>query len=179
MSSDFVSKYGIRRLDADLQRLASNFSCGNFHIDRFIKSPLALDSKYGKTYVWVTNDNKGIIGFYNIEAGSVDQLVDGERSKMGGAIHINDFALDSRYQKIKIGEHSYISDLLLKDCIDRIRFIRDQFLGCTFITLQSNEAGRKLYLRNDFEQIEIDMDVTKTEEKETGCIAMYLPLDIE
>ena len=53
----------------------------------------ALNSSIGKTYVYLTEANDCILGYYNISAGSVDQLENGFRVKSGGAIHIGYFAL--------------------------------------------------------------------------------------
>ncbi len=124
--------------------------------------------------------NDSVIGFYNISAGCIDGLSDGIRYKMGGSVHINEFAIDQKYQKAKIEEGSsfHFSDVLLMDCINRIKYIRDNYIGFSFVTLQSTEEGYRLYSRNDFEEIEEDMNVSKTD-KEKDCIPMYLALDIE
>lgn len=181
MDDGFVSKYNIKHLDARIQTLASSFSCGNIHIDSFIRSPQALDIGFGQTYVWLEDNNDGIIGFYNIGAGGLDQYNDGERYKIGGAIHINEFALAQKYRGIPAYDEADInlSDILLFDCLDRIDFIRRRFVGFSFVTLQSTLDGEKLYLRNDFEHLEEDMQMSKIQYKEVECVPMYLALDIE
>ena len=81
---DYYSNLNIKLLDADIQKSASDFNCGNVFIDNFLKSKEAIDESFGKTYVWLEDDNKSIIGFYNLSTGCIDML-DGEiRFKMGG-----------------------------------------------------------------------------------------------
>ena len=181
MSKIFTSHHNIVEFDANLQKLASSFCCGNEFIDNFLKGSLALDSAIGKTYVWLSDDNSRIIGFYNITTGSVEELRDGKLYKIGGAVHINDFAVDVSYQKtLYDSNHSwYISDVLLLDCIERIEAIRDNSLGFSFVTLASTKEGFNLYSRNDFESMEDEMQIPIVEDKESGCIPMYLPLDYE
>ena len=178
--SEYSSKLNILRLDASKQKLASNFSCGNTYIDSFLKSPQALDYGFGKTYIWLDESNSHIIGFYNISVGCIDQCDDGCRYKIGGSLHINEFALDTRYQGKCVSERLDIrlSDLLLQDCRDRANYLRGHHVGFSFITLQSTNEGHGLYSRNGFEDIEEDMTVSSIPEEE-NCRPMYLPLDLE
>ena len=175
---NFASEIGVRKMDASMQLLASSFHCGNTHFDNFINSSSAIDDQFGTTYVWLSADNDRIIGFYNITAGSVEQDDGYCRIKIGGAIHINEFAVDSAFQKTEIGPRVYLSDYLLQDCISRIRFIRENHVGVGFITLQSTAEGHHLYARNGFEDCEADMIVTKGD-IESDCVAMYYALDYE
>lgn len=181
MDMIFESGINIMTLDARIQQLASNFNCENIAIDNFLRSPAALDDGFGKTYVWLEDDNQTIIGFYNIGTGSLDQYENGHRYKMGGTIHINDFALDKRYKKVQIadGKHPNMSDALLDDCIQRIMFLRDHYVGFAFITLQATDEGYNLYKRHDFEDIEEDMNLVNIQDKDKQCKPMYLALDIE
>lgn len=98
-------------------------------------------------------------------------------------MHINCFALDENYHRqyqiqspdcIKIR----LSDLLLHDCISRIRRIRENEVGFTFITLCSTVEGQNLYTRNDFEILDEDLSFSVSEH-DKDCILMYLPLDLE
>jgi hypothetical protein len=178
MINQFESKLDTKLLDASLQKLASDFHCGNQYIDLFLRSAQALDDSFGKTYVWLNESGDEIIGFYNISAGSVDYLEDGYRYKMGGAIHINEFAIKQRYQGVAVTEFANISDLLLDDCLERIKYIRNNHIGCSFVTLQSTKEGYSLYLRHDFEDIEEDMGITKNQPAEDGCKAMYMVIDL-
>lgn len=167
--------------DADLQKLASSFNCGNIYLDNFLNSNLALDYGFGKTYVWVDNKKSKIIGYYNITAGSVEVIKDNRSCKVGSAVHINEFAIDLKYQKTiyDVNQKWYMSDILLFDCINRIEYLRTHYLGLTFITLASTKDGYYLYKRNEFEELEDEMQIPLYEEKEYDCIPMYLPLDIE
>lgn len=97
---------------------------------------------------------------------------------MGGAIHINEFAIKQRYQGVAVTEFANISDLLLDDCLERIKYIRNNHIGCSFVTLQSTKEGYSLYLRHDFEDIEEDMGITKNQPAEDGCKAMYMVIDL-
>ncbi len=179
MSEEYRSKINIKELDADLQKLASIFCCGNISIDGFLKSELALDKSAGTTYVWLVNGDSEIIGFYNFTTGSLDINDSGQRVKAGGAIHLNEFAISEKYQKKSVDDN-YFSDLLLDDFVSRATFIKDHYVGFTFITLRSTDEGHCLYLRNDFEEVEEDMDFPPTPGKDSdGGTMMYLPLALE
>ena len=174
--------------DAGYQKLASFFESGNDYLDRFLREDLSLAEWYGKTYILLSDDGEAIAGYYNISVGSVEQILNGEHSRIGGAAHINCFALDKRYQGLlqattPDGKKMNLSDFLLVDCIERILDIRS-LIGFSFITLCSTRRGHSLYLRNDFEALDEDL-VFSTEDSvanragvdEGTCIPMYLPLD--
>lgn len=168
--------------DASLHVLASHFSCGNIVIDRFLRDPEALDPGYGKTYVWLSDDRTAIIGYYNLGVGYIEQVADGVRQKIGGSAHINYFALDERFHRKfvyhDLNQNVYMSDLLLLDCIDRIKRIRADHIGFSFITLCSTERGYRLYARNDFQALDDDLSFAR-DKVEHNCSLMYFPLDFE
>lgn len=170
--------------DASLVALASHFCCGNAIIDHFLREPDALNPGYGKTYVWLSDDRKAIIGYYNIGVGYIEQVVDGVRQKIGGSAHINYFALDERFHRKLVHrfdnqrQNVYMADQLLHDCIDRIESIRANHIGFSFITLCSTERGYRLYKRNDFQTLDDDLTFTR-DKVEHNCALMYFPLDYE
>lgn len=176
---DSLREINVQIMDADLQRLASSFYCGNQQIDGFIRSSLALDDGFGKTFVLLSDDKQTIVGFFNIAAGSVDQVDNYGRTKMGSAIHINELAVHIKYQGLKLENNIRPSDVLLEYCLFIVNYIRQNLLGCSFVTLQATDAGKSLYDRHGFFELESDMQVTKIVDKEYGCTPMYLPLDME
>ena len=179
MTDGFRTKINVKRLDADLQKLASNFSCGNDSIDLFLKSALALDCSAGTTYVWLVEDESEIIGYYNFTTGSLDSLDYDMRVKSGGAIHLNEFAIAEKYHGAIQGTN-HLSDILLDDFVSRVSYIREHQVGFSFITLRSTDMGYSLYRRNDFEEVEEDMDFSPTEGKDSdGGTMMYLPLALD
>ena len=171
------------------QELTKNFSSGNRYLDAFIADPQsALDTSYGKTYIFLFEDSHEIIGYYNITAGSVDVMLDGKtRVRSGGSIHINCFAVDKKYQKIAAAEQDGIrwnfSDFLMFDCLSTIREINRESLGFLFITLNSTAEGLHLYARHEFEELDTDL-VYSIDEKEQAdglenCTQMYRFVDLE
>lgn len=175
-------KLNIKLYTKELQdKYARDFSCGNPHIDQFIKNPLSLDDGFGKTYVFLSDGEKEMIGFYNIGVGDVESIGNQRSYKMGGAVHINEFALDKRFHNFLIrydeeGKKINISDLLLNDCLKRIREIRETSLGYSFVTLCSNEEGHSLYLRTNFVDLDETLDFS-IETSEIKCKQMILWLD--
>ena len=165
----------------ELSPLAQNFDCGNPYLNFFLRSPDALNPSVGKTYVYLTEANDCILGYYNICSGSVDQLENGIRIKSGGAIHIGYLALDESAQhqfqgQMPNGTKLYLGDYLLIDCLNRIETIRQQFVGAAVVTLASSEAGEHLYRKHDFLDLEDDLTFSLSE-GEGECIPLYLPLD--
>jgi len=164
------------------QAFADKFDCGNFILNAFLRGTESLDCDYGKTFVLLTDDDSAIIGFYNIGMSSLDSLDAGVRVKIGGAVHINGFALDSKYQRavqeiLPDGTSINLSDFLLIDCIERIMDIRQSYVGCAFITLCATERGYHLYKRNGF--IDLDEDLRFSfDPAEKKCIPMYYPIDL-
>ncbi len=166
-----------------LQRLAADFTSGNDYLDSFLREPISLDSGYGKTYVWLSNDNEAILGYYNIGTGSVDEEQAGVKVKLGGAVHINCFALDKDFQGqtkgyTDAGNKINLSDLLLFDCLQRIESARSSFVGFAFVTLCSTAEGYGLYKRNGFYDLDEDMRFSVEEEPTYGT-KMYYALDLE
>ena len=151
---------------------ASKFDCGSDAINMFLLSSNSLDYGYGKTYVIIYNNE--ILGYYNIGTSCI-QSENGLR--MGGSAYINYLALDKKYQKIQYG-NGYISDLLLGDCLNKVEDIRQNHIGLSFITLSSTEEGKRLYERNDFEELDEGMTIAQND-GELKCIPMYLHLDLE
>lgn len=173
----------VTALTSGLETVIENFNSGNQYLDNFIKSPLAYDNGIGKTYILLSDDGKTLIGYYNITTGNLDFIDQGFHKKMGGAIHINSFAIDKRFQKEIQGvtdtkQKVYISDILLEECLERIENIREQEVGFAFVTLNSTQEGEWLYTRNDFEPLEEDMYFS-IEDSDVKCKQMYLPLALE
>lgn len=172
----------VKPLTPELLPLAEKFSSGNIYIDGFLRNgDNSLNTNIGKTYVFLSSEDKEIIGFYNLSVGSVDQIekVDNReiRSRMGGAININFFGLDEKYHKqvqdiLPTGTKIYLSDLLLDDCFERIQMIVETQIGATFVILNSTQEGYNLYTRNGFEELEDDMSFTR-EDGEYSCIQLY------
>lgn len=178
-----MSGLNVVKYDASLQKLASSFHSGNDYLDRFLREQISLDDNFGKTYILLPQDKQTIIGYYNLGVGYVEQDCDGHYSKMGGAVHINGFALDEKYHGLVQGDTSegvriYLSDILLNDCLERIEEIRREYVGFTFVTLSSTREGYSLYKRNGFEDLEEDMSFS-VEESDVECKPMYLAIEIE
>lgn len=156
--------------------LVKDFDCGNLVINNFLKNGSALDENRGITYIMLADKNDFIIGYYNIEAGRVDQIesLDGKNyfMPMGASVNINYLAIHSKYQGIQIAEINdqkiYLGDLLLRDCEKRILTLRQQ-VGICFVTLCSTEEGYHLYHeRNGYEDFEDDMNVIVQESDVIG-----------
>lgn len=169
-------------LTPELLPLTENFSSGNTYIDSFIKNgDCSLNTNIGKSYVFLSKKGTEIIGFYNLSVSSLDQLQQIKerqyRVRMGGSININYFALDEKYHKqiegiLPSGTNIYLSDLLIDECFERIEMITQNYVGATFVTLNSTNEGLHLYTRNGFEYLEEDMTFTM-EESDYDCIQLY------
>lgn len=177
------NKLNVVHYDASLQKLASSFHSGNDYLDRFLREFSSLDNNIGKTFVFLSDDNKTIIGYYNLGLGYIEQIEGNTMHKIGGAVHINCFALDERYHGLlqtytDEGVKVNLSDVPLDDCMHRIEILRDEYVGFSFVTLSSTREGYSLYERNGFEILEEDMNFS-VEDSEEECIPMYLAIDIE
>lgn len=172
----------IKPLSPELLPLAERFSSGNTYLDSFLQDgDYSLDPNIGKTYVFLSEENNEIIGYYNLGMSSVDRIeeVNGNRRyiRMGGAVNINYFALDERYHRqvfdmLPSGDKIYLSDILLIECLERIESVINQHIGATFVTLNSTKEGYHLYTRNGFEELEVDMRFTM-EDGDHDCTQLY------
>ena len=90
-------KLNVVQYNASLQKLASSFHSGNWYLDQFLRQNIALDENYGKTYVLLSQNNKCIIGYYNLSTGYLESVEENQVRKIGGAVHINCFALTEQY----------------------------------------------------------------------------------
>ena len=168
--------------DASLQKLASSFQSGNVYLDRFIKGNESLNDAFGKTYVYLSDDKSKIIGYYNLGVGYIEQLENGRRVKIGGAVPINCFAFDEKnlgliQKEMENGITIKLSDFLLVECMERIERIRENHIGFSFVTLNATQEGYHLYLRNGFEDLEADMSFSN-EKSELECKSMYMAIDV-
>jgi ribosomal protein S18 acetylase RimI-like enzyme len=178
-----MSTLNVKPYDASLQKLASSFCSGNTYLDQFLRGSHSLDPNYGKTYVLLSDNGELIIGYYNLGMGYIEESADGKRFKLGGAVHINGFAVDARFQDLlqavlPDGSRMYLADFLLLDCIERIGEIRDNYIGCSFITLCATEEGYHLYKRHGFEPVDEEMWFS-TEDEGTPYASMYYAIDLE
>ena len=72
----------------------------------------------------------------------------------------------------------FLSDFLLDHCLETIEMLRNDYIGFSFVTLNSTREGYSLYTRNGFEELDEDMHFS-IYESDIECIPMYLALDIE
>lgn len=171
----------VQEYTSALQILADKFDCGNSYLNQFLRSSDALDPGIGKTYVFLSENDESIVGYYNISCGSLDQIEDGIRYKIGGSIHIGYFAIDEKFQHqlqatTPNGIHLYWGDVLLEECLSRIEAIRATQVGVSFVTLASSAAGERLYRHHDFDDLDDDITFSPVH-GEDKCICLYLPLD--
>ena len=143
--------------NASLQKLALSFRSGNAYLDQFLRQEISLD--------------------YNLGLGYVEQEEYGIVKKIGGAVHINNFALAEKYHGVvqtytEQGIRINLSDILLDECMQKIEEIRKKYIGFAFVTLTSTREGYHLYERNGFEKLDDDMSFSR-EESEVECIPMY------
>lgn len=177
------NRINVVRYDASLQKLASSFHSGNDYLDRFLRKSDSLDDNFGKTYVFLSDDNSMIIGYYNLGLGYIEQNDSGIIRKAGGAVHINCFALDERYHGLlqtysEDGVKINLSDVLLDNCMERIEEFRKDHVGFSFVTLSSTREGYSLYVRNGFDNLEDDLSFA-IEESDVECRPMYFVMDWE
>ena len=174
----------VKKYTKEYQYLTTNFDCGNYVINNFLKSSNALDPNQGITYLLLSDDEKQLIGYYNIEVGRLDciQNIGSEQSYqfMGGTVHINYLAIHKDFKGKKIAEvderNIYLGDILLDDCEQRIVKLRED-VGVSFITLCSTEEGYHLYkMRNSYEDFEDDMSIF-IQERDIDSYKMYKCID--
>lgn len=159
------------------KELSMTFNSGNIYLDNFIKDSKSLDSNIGTTYIYLNSVKSEIIAYFNIGTGSLIDKSSVDSMKMGGSVHLNCFALDEKYQGLKVASEGILcklSDYLLFKCIDVIKKIK-KHVGFSFITLYSTKQGYNLYKRIGFEELETDMELP-FDSSEVKCKPMYLPL---
>lgn len=167
----------------ELRKLATTFDCENQYLNDFLKSNEALDTGITKTFVVLPDDESEIIGYYSIDCGAVDQVTGSYHEKIGGAVHVRCFALGKEHkhqveQVAPDGTKLYLSDVIFSDCLNRIEYIRSNFIGAEFVTLASTKEGEKLYRRHGFDDLDEDITFSPTH-GEDECTCLYLPLDYE
>lgn len=173
------------KLEEEHKSLLDEFDCGNNYLNGFLKSSKAFDNGIGTTYIALEDEVDRIIGYYNITAGSLDVPYGSLRIKGGSSVHINCFAVTKEFQKNVermipgTSQKIYTSDMLLADCEERIRVIKEKYLGVGFITLGSTKEGINLYERNGFSIAEEEDIIISQTYDEKKTVMMYLFLDEE
>lgn len=171
-----MSNYYTIPFNRKIMNLLYKFDCGNEGINNFLMSYESLNLRHGKTYVWLDDSRSVIVGYYNIGTGSINIFENNRWYKAGGSLHINYFAMDKRFQgiRIKVNEKQNIklSEALLHDLNNRALNIRKRDLGYRYITLCSTLAGEKLYKDNGFDYLN-PLVSFYCDEQEEDCIQMY------
>ena len=176
-----LSKLNVVLPDKSHKRLMQSFHSGNAALDMFLHGNSALDAGFGKTYLWLTDEEDAICGYYNLSTGYIEIIDEKHRTRAGGSIHINCFALDENWRGQIISESAdggkvTLADVLLDDCLKRI-FEFQNHVGFSFITLCATKEGKSLYDRNNFLPLEVDMAFSIKEEDGDGGTPMYFPMD--
>lgn len=172
----------VQKIEHKFDHLIKNFNSGNVYIDGFFKSEMAFNSFIGTTYVLMNDEATVIVGYYNICSGQLDEYIDENRVCIGPSVYINNLAVDKKFQKTVFfqddsGIKIYYSDILLRDCINRVLNVITPNCGASFITLSSTTDGESLYLRNDFEYLEDNM-VLSHSKTDFECKPMFLSLEL-
>lgn len=69
-----MAELNICKLKPGLEPVVQAFNSGNYYLDNFIKSNAAWNDSIGKTYLFLSDDEKILIGYYNITVGSLEKL---------------------------------------------------------------------------------------------------------
>lgn len=179
----------VKKMNEELHQLCSSFSCGNQHIDSFLKSSNSVESDICKTYVLVRLNDENlcpveVIGFYSLSTDSVLEKAEYESQtriiQCGPAIRIYMFAIDKKYQHKRIKDtntNMTIASMLLLDCLDTIEKIVTEDIGATFIILSATQEGKMLYkTTGEFSELDDDLDIPYIEGNGKECIEMYKPI---
>lgn len=163
----------------ELQKLAAKFHCGNDYLDDFIKQPDSIYHLDDKIWVYLTEERDTIIGYYALSTGSLDQIANGHREKIGGSIHVDCFAIDCTFQDRQADNDVLFSDILFSHLLEVCQEVRNAYVGYSFITLESTEAGYKLYSRFNFTELEDDLIFSSQSDQNSSGHKMYFALDEE
>ena len=163
-------------------KFKGSFNCGNLRLSEFFNSSESLDAGVGISYVFLSDDETDLIGYYNITTGMIIDA-DNPQNRIGGSVHINCFALDNRYHGLlhevdDKGNTIKLSDIFFHQCLKFIELLRTR-IGFTFITLSSTQEGYNMYSRALFDELEDDMLIAEKEMEQGGCKPMYYALDVE
>lgn len=160
--------------DIKYKKLIENFDCGNLSVNSFLKSNSFSDLD-STTYLWISEDEKDLIGFYSLSVGQINLDCLSISSYLGGTIKILYFAINYKYQHKKDEEGFSFGDWLLYDCEERIRELH-KLIGFSFIMICSTEQGYHFYLKNDYEEFESDM-TTLVYESDKKCYKLYKSIE--
>lgn len=141
MSDNAAATLVIEPLDPEKHDRAA-FSCGISQVDNFLKKTANKLSKADNLRVWVmTEDGKSIIGFYAINAHSIDfrdlpEKYARNRPGHGSipAAYISMIGRDRRYHGAGYG------GVLLADCLKRIATVAEQ-IGTAMVVLDVLDCG--------------------------------------
>lgn len=156
------------------KNIIDNFSCGNIIIDNYINSENKNSFFNGVNYI-LYDDNKNVIGFFNLIASELIGYSQGIQYPMGGSITIQYFAIDKKYQHKKINNKFSYGDYLMQKCEDVIRNIYNK-VGFSFVLINSTEDGYSFYKRNGYEEFEQDM-YSISDEADKKCYKLYKTIE--
>lgn len=89
------------------------------------------------------------------------------------------FAIDCTFQDRQADNDVLFSDILFMDLLEVCQEVRNAYVGYSFITLESTEAGYKLYSRFNFTELEDDLIFSSESDQNSAGHKMYFALDEE
>lgn len=154
--------------------MCNSFDCGNSVLDNFLRNE-SCDTDISKTYLMIEDDVK-LIGFYSLTCSSLLEINDKNKNVESyiPAICLKMFAIDKKYQDIKITGygHTY-AHFMLTACIDKIKEIKDHYVGAECIILNSTKDGYELYKNvGDFHKLDGEYKLPDYSEN-PNAIKMY------
>ncbi len=133
------------------------FDCGVEVLDQWLRRYALRNQQAGATRTFVvTDDKRGVVGYYSLAAGSVDHGTATSRAKRGLARHpipvmvLARLAVDRRYQGCAIGRS------LLRDAILRTIAVSEHAGIRALLVHAKNESVRRFYAQQGFEPSPID-----------------------
>lgn len=179
-------EYGIeyditfRRVGENDVRALNDFDCGNESINEFIRN--CVETKKDVTYLFVDNENDGIIGFCSICCNGISiNATDGVNKFNTNfpAVEIDFFAIDERYKSKPFDEessrHETLSNALFLYMIGHINDVVISHVGATHLCLYAVPQAVSFYKRCGFNEFEEYMNPDEAPFTK-DCIPMFMTL---
>ena len=138
----------IEKISVHHDEVVSGFDCGNEEINYYLKEKAYIDYDC-VTHLILSDDSQICMGYFSLSCAAV-YMNDGYKIHTKPAVEIKYFAIDKKYQGVKLNDNTYANIILNKVIGDIIFGFTEDVCGASRIILYSTPLAVNFYRKAHF-----------------------------
>ena len=144
----------------NVAKMLHNFKCGYTYIDQYLQEEASTDIER-VTYVYFNEHEHDPVACLTIECSAIyfQRKGKNDKSNFQSAIEIDYFALNDKYQHLKMskGSRYTLGDYIFTDALLLLKEISQKTIGAAKVVLYSVPDAVRFYQRNGFSYFDENM----------------------